>query len=60
MTTKQICEALDAGRIVTLKDDLSCRICRDIFGELTVVSLRPDEPIRLATLKDKRQATIKT
>lgn len=59
MTTKQICKALDAGRALTIKGDPSCRICRDIFGELTVVSLKTDEPPRLATLKDKRRAIIK-
>ena len=59
MTTKQILEALDNGRVVILKGDPSSRICRDIFGELTVVSLKPDESTRLATLSDKRQATIK-
>ena len=59
MTTKQICKALDAGQAVTLKGDPSCRICRDMFGELTVVSLKTDEPPRLATLKDKRRAIIK-
>lgn len=59
MTTKQICKALDAGKVVTIKGDPSCRICRDIFGDLTVVSLNIDEPTRLATLKDKRQAIIK-
>lgn len=59
MTTKQICKALDEGRAVTIKGEPSSRICRDIFGELTVVSLSTDEPTRLATLKDKRRAIIK-
>lgn len=59
MTTRQICKALKSGQVVTIKDDPSCRICRDMFGELTVVSLKIEEPTRLATLKDKRQAIIK-
>ena len=59
MTTKEIQKAIDSGRVVCLKGDPQSRICRDFFGELTVVSLRPDEPARLATLKDKRRAIIK-
>ncbi len=59
MTTRQICKALRNGQVVTINNDPSARICRDMFGELTVVSLNAEEPVRLATLKDKRQAIIK-
>ena len=58
MTTKQITQAIDSGKVVCLKDDPQSRLCRDFFGNLTVVSLRPDEPARLATLKDKRRAMV--
>ena len=59
MTTKAINEALTLGYIVELKGDKTKRICRDLFGGLVVVSLNADEPVRQATLADKRQATIK-
>ena len=58
MTTKDIHQAIKDGRTVVLEDDHRCRICCDFFGNLTVVSLRPDEPVRLATLKDKRHAVV--
>ena len=58
MTTKAINKAIDSGQVVILSDDHRCRICRDLFGLLTVVSLN-DEPVRLATLSDKRRAMIK-
>ena len=59
MTTKAIHEALMHGYVVELKGDPKKRICRDLFGELVVVSLNADEPVRQATLADKRQATVK-
>lgn len=59
MTTKAIHEALLHGYVVELKGDKTKRICRDLFGELVVVSLNADEPVRQATLADKRQAKIK-
>lgn len=59
MTTKAIHEALLLGYVVELKGDKMKCICRDLFGELVVVSLNADEPVRQATLADKRQAIIK-
>lgn len=59
MKQKEIHQAILSGKVVVLKDDPKCRICCDFFGNLTVVSLRPDEPVRLATLKDKRNAVIR-
>lgn len=58
MTTKEIMKALDGGRRVTLKGNPKSIVCKDCFGGLVVVSLRADEPIRLATLADKRKAVI--
>ena len=58
MTTKAINKALDNGRVVIIIDgDPLSRICRDLFGQLTVVALN-DEPVRMATLSDKRKAVI--
>ncbi len=59
MTTKEIEQAIDSDKVVTLRDDNRCRICRDIFGQLVVVSLDAGEPTRLATLSDKRKAKVK-
>lgn len=58
MKTKEIRKALDAGHAVVLRDDPSNTICRDMFDGLVVVSLNTDQPARLATLSDKRKATI--
>jgi len=58
MTTKEIKRALDDGRVVALRDEPRHRLCCDFFGQLVVVSLVPGEPTRLATLSDKRNATI--
>ena len=45
--------------MVILKYDHMSRICYDLFGNLVVVTLRNyAEPIRLATLTDKRNAAI--
>ena len=57
MTTKAILKALDSGRVVIIDGDPFSRICRDIFGQLTVVALN-DKPVRMATLSDKRKAVI--
>ena len=57
MTTKAINKALDNGRVVIIDGDPLSRICRDLFGQLTVVALN-DEPVRMATLSDKRKAVI--
>ena len=58
MKQKDIHQAISSGKVVALKDDPKSRLCSDLFGNLIVVSLRPDEPTRLATLKDKRNATV--
>lgn len=60
MTKKAIDRALDGGQAVVLRHDPMSRLCRDLFGNLVVVSLRHDEaePIRLATLSDKRRAVL--
>jgi hypothetical protein len=59
MKQKDIHQAIQDGKVVVLKGDPKCRLCSDLFGNLIVVSLRPDEPTRLATLKDKRNAVIR-
>ena len=58
MTTKKINEAILCGYVVELRDDPMKRICRDLFGELVVVTLNDAEPVRKATLSDKRKAKI--
>lgn len=58
MTTKAINKAIDGNKVVTVGDDLHHRICRDMFGQLVVVSLIAGEPTRLATLSDRRKAKI--
>lgn len=60
MTKKAIERALDGGQVVVLRHDPMSRLCRDIFGNLVVVSLRHEEaePIRLATASDRRAATV--
>ncbi len=59
MTTKEIERALDANKCVALRDDPWKWVRRDLFGELVVVDVRHgDEPVRKATLSDKRKACI--
>lgn len=58
MTTKEIRRAIDGGKVVTLKDEPLSRVCYDLFGQMVVVSLCAEQPIRLATVKDKRRAVI--
>ena len=58
MTAKAINKAILEGYVVELRSDPMKRICRDLFGELVVVTLN-GEPVRKATLSDKRQARIK-
>ena len=59
MTTKQIDKALHDNRRVVLRDDVWKWIRRDLFGDLVVVDVRhSDEPVRKATLSDKRNAMI--
>ena len=58
MTTKKIKQAIDGGKVVGLKDEPLSRVCYDLFGNLVVVSLSADEPIRLLTAKDSRRAIL--
>ena len=59
MTTRQIMAALRNNKCVALSDEPWQWLRRDLFGYLVVVDIRhSDEPIRKATLSDKRRATI--
>lgn len=59
MTTRQIMAALRNNKCVALSDEPWQWLRRDLFGDLVVVDIRhSDEPIRKATLSDKRRATI--
>ena len=58
MTTDKIYEAILCGHVVIVGDDIQSRICRDMFGDLVVLSLNSNEPAKLATLSDKRKARI--
>lgn len=59
MTTREINKAISQGHTVVLSDDVCHAICRDFFGNLVVVSrTQTDEPVRQATLSDKRRAKI--
>ena len=58
MTTKKIQQAIESGKVVGLKGEPLSRVCYDLFDNLVVVSLSADEPIRLATVSDKRRAEI--
>ena len=58
MTTKKIKQAIDGGKVVGLKDEPLSRVCYDLFGNMVIVSLCADEPIRLATVSDKRRAML--
>lgn len=58
MNTKAIIEAIDAGQDVVLSNDPLSRICKDLFGNLVVVSRADSGPVRLATLSDKRRAQV--
>lgn len=59
MTTKEINRAISQGHTVVLRDDACHAICRDFFGNLVVVSrTQTDEPVRQATLSDKRRAIV--
>ena len=53
-------KAIDRAQVVVLRHDPMSRLCRDLFGNLVVVSLRHEEaePIRLATASDRRAATV--
>jgi hypothetical protein len=58
MTKKQIDRAIKHGKVVVLGGDPLSRLCYDLFGNLVVVSLTADEPIRLATEDDMKRAEI--
>lgn len=60
MTTKEIKRALRSGCIVRVGNEPQSCITLDLFGDLVVVDFRHnDEPIRKATLSDKRRAVAK-
>lgn len=59
MTTRAIIRALRENKCVALSDEPWQWIRKDLFGDLVVVDIRhSDEPVRKATLSDKRKATI--
>ena len=58
MTKKQIDRAIKRGKVVVLGGEPLSRVCYDLFGNLVVVSLTADEPIRLATEDDMKRAEI--
>ena len=60
MTKRQIDRAIKRGKVVALSGDALSRVCYDLFGNLVVVSLTADEPIRLATENDMKRAEIMT
>ena len=60
MTKRQIDRAIKRGTVVALSGDALSRVCYDLFGNLVVVSLTADEPIRLATEDDMKRAEIMT
>lgn len=58
MTKEQIDRAIKRGKVVVLGGEPLSRVCYDLFGNLVVVSLTADEPIRLATEDDMKRAEI--
>lgn len=58
MTKIEVMQAVNDGRLVTLGDDPTQYLMPDMFGQLTVVSMQPDVPVRLATRSDLRKAKI--
>lgn len=58
MTREQIKQAIESGKVVVLKGDPLSRLCYDLFGQLVVISLAADTPIRLLTGKDSRRAML--
>lgn len=58
MTKRQIDRAIKRGKVVVLGGEPLSRVCYDLFGNLVVVSLTADEPIRLATEDDMKRAEI--
>ena len=60
MTTKEIERALRRNECVVLRDDPWKWVRRDLFGDLVVVDIRhSEEPVRKASLSDKRKAVTK-
>ncbi len=60
MTKEQIDRAIKRGKVVVLGGEPLSRVCYDLFGNLVVVSLTADDPIRLATEDDMKRAEIMT
>lgn len=58
MTKKEIKQAIDDGKVVAIKGEHLSRVCYDLFGNLVVMSLCADVPLRLLTAKDSRRAEI--
>ena len=52
MKRKQIEKAIDSGKLLRLKDEPMSRVCRDLFGNIVVISLYAEEPVRLMTDDD--------
>ena len=49
MTRKEIKQAIDDGKVVAIKGEPLSRVYYDLFGNMVIVSLCADEPIRLLT-----------
>lgn len=58
MTKKEIKQAIDEGRVVTIEGEHLSRVCYDLFGNIVVASLRAEYPIRKLTAKDSRRAIL--
>jgi len=58
MTRKQIDRAIKRGKTVVLGGHMLSRVCYDLFGNLVVVSLTDEDPIRLATEEDMKKAEL--
>ena len=56
MTKKEIKQAIKDGKMVTIKGEHLSRVCYDLFGNLVIVSLSAESPIRLLTASDSRRA----
>lgn len=58
MTKKEIKQAIDDGRVVAIQGEPLSRVCYDLFGNLVIVSLCAESPIRLLTASDSRRAEL--
>ncbi|MBP5425022.1 MAG: hypothetical protein J6Y33_02995 [Prevotella sp.] len=58
MTRRQIDRAVKRGKVVVLGGDPLSRVCYDLFGNLVVVSLTAEDPIRLLTKEDIKKAEL--